>query len=307
MQLRSSSLFKRRYVRFQRGKQGEQELRISKGSSSEELITLEISAASSSLQVEVEEDASASVLLFLSSSKAPGISLNIALAPRARLHLYCLEKASKKGLRVMQHASVQTGAQLRMTGVTLGGAVTHEAVSAVEGEDAQSIIDWLFHANQVDDIRLSVRNAFHNARGQGDVTVKGIVEGHAKAVCKGMVEIGEKGGGTDACLLQHVLMLDDTAKVDAVPALEIKTNDVRASHSATVTKVSQEDVFYMASRGIPAKDARRLYIRGFANDLLSKVERQDVRDVLVQALERRLQAISKESGRMVHPASRRRR
>ena len=65
-----------------------------------------------------------------------------------------------------------------------------------------------------------------------------------------MIEIGPEGTGTDACLTQEVLMLDPTAKVDAIPALEIRTNDVKASHSASVSRVTEEDLFYFGSRGL---------------------------------------------------------
>jgi len=58
-------------------------------------------------------------------------------------------------------------------------------------------------------------------------------------------------------------MLDPTAKVDAVPALEIKANDVKASHSASVRRVTPLDLFSFAARGIEGKMARTMYVEGF--------------------------------------------
>jgi Fe-S cluster assembly scaffold protein SufB len=63
-------------------------------------------------------------------------------------------------------------------------------------------------------------------------------------------------------------MLDASAKVDAIPALEIKTNDVKASHSASITKISPETLFYLQSRGIEEAAARSMFVEGFLGELL---------------------------------------
>jgi Fe-S cluster assembly scaffold protein SufB len=96
-----------------------------------------------------------------------------------------------------------------------------------------------------------------------------VAEGKAYVRCDGLLEIGPGGGGTDAYLTEDVLMLDPTAKIDAVPGLEIKTNDVKASHSATVSRVTPEDLFYFAARGISQAEARRMYVEGFLNSVLN--------------------------------------
>ena len=79
-------------------------------------------------------------------------------------------------------------------------------------------------------------------------------------------------------------MLDDTAKVDAIPGLEIKTNDVKASHSATISKVTPEDLFYFASRGIAEKEARRMYVQGFLGDLTKRIEHTALRESVLEKI-----------------------
>ena len=111
--------------------------------------------------------------------------------------------------------------------------------------------------------------------------MKGVAEADAHASADGMIEIDLGGAGTKTYLTQNVLMLDATAKVDAVPGLEIKTNDVKASHSATVSRVTQEDLFYFAARGILPHDAKRLFVEGFLGDLAQRITDGDTREGLV--------------------------
>ena len=118
---------------------------------------------------------------------------------------------------------------------------------------------------------ISVKNVFLGKRGGGEVTIKGIAQEKGNVRAYGLIDIGPQGGGTNTYLTEDVLMLDPTAKVDAIPALEIKTNDVKASHSATVSRVTEEDLFYFAARGIAEKQARRMYVDGFLSDLLIKI------------------------------------
>ena len=75
-------------------------------------------------------------------------------------------------------------------------------------------------------------------------------------------------------------MLDATAKIDAVPALEIKTNDVKASHSATVARVTPEDLFYFATRGIPERAARAMFVQGFLGQIAERISDKGSREMV---------------------------
>lgn len=147
----------------------------------------------------------------------------------------------------------------------------HELISECTGDDAVSTVDWIFLAKKEEKMDISVKNVFLGKRGGGEVTIKGIAQEKGNVRAYGLIDIGPQGGGTNTYLTEDVLMLDPTAKVDAIPALEIKTNDVKASHSATVSRVTEEDLFYFAARGIAEKQARRMYVDGFLSDLLIKI------------------------------------
>ncbi len=79
-------------------------------------------------------------------------------------------------------------------------------------------------------------------------------------------------------------MLDKTANVDAIPGLEIRTNDVKASHSATVSRVTEEDLFYFRSRGIDPVTARHMFVEGFLYDLAERIYNPDLRERVREVL-----------------------
>ena len=73
------------------------------------------------------------------------------------------------------------------------------------------------------------------------------------------------------------LLLSAAAHIDTKPELEIFADDVKCSHGATVGQLENEELFYLASRGIPAERARALLTYGFAEDVISKIKLASVR------------------------------
>lgn len=177
-----------------------------------------------------------------------------------------------------QQSTVAAGGAIHWQMIVLGGNVEQSIVSRLAGRGARSTIDVAFYATQSDRQRISAQNLFQAADGGGQITIKGVAEHKAHVVCNGMIDIGLQGRGTDTFLREEVLMLDPTARVDAVPGLEIKTNDVKASHSATVSRMNREDLFYFASRGIPEAQARRMFVRGFLDEIVNRIDDAETRE-----------------------------
>ncbi|MBP7018534.1 SufD family Fe-S cluster assembly protein, partial [Candidatus Saccharibacteria bacterium] len=69
-------------------------------------------------------------------------------------------------------------------------------------------------------------------------------------------------------LKQDILLLSESARAKATPQLEIKTDEVRASHSATVGQVDQEQLFYLQARGLSSKEAKATIVRAFLADTI---------------------------------------
>lgn len=95
------------------------------------------------------------------------------------------------------------------------------------------------------------------------VDVKGIVSGGARVKVKGTVRIDKGATGSDSFLAMKLLMLDDKSTAVAEPELEIENNEVKASHSASVGKIDEGQLFYLESRGVEKKEAEKLIINGF--------------------------------------------
>ena len=79
------------------------------------------------------------------------------------------------------------------------------------------------------------------------------------------------------------LLLSNEAEADSMPGLEILANEVKCSHGATTSKIDDQELFYLLSRGISRSVAERLIVLGFFEEVLEKI---GIEEQLDQARER---------------------
>ncbi len=131
--------------------------------------------------------------------------------------------------------------------------------------------------------RMLVDHSVPNCR--SNVFYKGALQGstanEARTCWVGDVLIRAEALGTDTYETNNNLILSEGARADAIPNLEIATGEiVGAGHAATVGRFDDLELFYLKSRGIPESEARRLIIRGFFSEILSRITVESLREEL---------------------------
>jgi len=154
----------------------------------------------------------------------------------------------------------------------LGGAYTRSRLESVmkEAGATSENIEVVFGAGtQRFD---AVSNITHTgANTSGHAISKGVVKDQARALFKGMIRIEKNAKNSRAYLAEHGMILGKEALADAIPGLEIETNEVKATHSASVAQINEEETFYLMARGIPENDAKKLIIVGFFEPVVERI------------------------------------
>lgn len=110
-----------------------------------------------------------------------------------------------------------------------------------------------------------------------DQLVKGVVDGDARGVFQGKIEIHPDCVATEGHQLHRAILLSDTAEVDVKPELKIYADDVKCSHGAATGELDEDQLFYMQSRGIDVDEARRILVEAFLDDVWLKIENEAIR------------------------------
>ena len=85
---------------------------------------------------------------------------------------------------------------------------------------------------------------------------------------------------TDSFQTNRNLLLSGDAEADSLPGLEILANEVKCSHGATTSKIDEQELFYLQSRGISKTLAEKLIILGFFEEIISKAGSDDLVQML---------------------------
>ena len=117
-----------------------------------------------------------------------------------------------------------------------------------------------------------------------DLLFKGALEDNSRSVWQGMIHVAPGAQRTDGYQANRNLVLSKHARADSIPGLEIQADDVRCTHGATVGKIDEDEFFYLRSRGIPPKEARRLIVEGFFDPIMQRIPFEGVRQRFQQAI-----------------------
>jgi Fe-S cluster assembly protein SufD len=117
-----------------------------------------------------------------------------------------------------------------------------------------------------------------------DLLFMGAVADRSHSVYSGLIRVRRGAVRSDAMQTNHNLVLDEGAHADSVPNLDIEENDVRCSHASTVGPVSEDQRYYLESRGVEPEVAERLIVAGFFADIADQVPIAGTRAMIGQAL-----------------------
>jgi len=204
----------------------------------------------------------------------------------ASLDHYRLQQESERAFHIgATKVRQERGSRYRSLAISLGADICRHTLDVEHrAEQIETVIDGLYvvTGNQHVDNHTTIDHAHPHC--QSSQLYKGILDGRARAVFNGKVLVREGALLTDARQLNKNLLLASTTTVDTKPQLEILADDVKCSHGATVGQLEDDEIFYLASRGISPERARALLTFGFAEELIGRIGLASVRTRLDRAV-----------------------
>lgn len=163
---------------------------------------------------------------------------------------------------------VEENAELRVTTLTMNGEWSrHNAFAELNGSQSAVSLEaaYLLKESQFADHHTVIDHKVgHTLSVQ---KYNGVIADKAKGVFNGKVLIRRDSQKASAVQLNKNLLLSKQAEINTKPELQIDADDVQAKHGATVGQLSEEQLFYLVSRGIPETVARGMLTRGFVEEI----------------------------------------
>lgn len=263
----------------------------------EEPITITVTGAGldattfATILVETGRHSEATVLVRYEGSGTHADNLNWHIGEGSHVNAVVDTQWERDAVHLGQQSiKVNRDSRLHHTVAAFGGEVvriTPRVTFTEPGADVELDGVYFADAGQYIENRMLVDHSVPNCR--SNVLYKGALQGdrgselpEARTCWVGDVLIRANAQGTDTYETNRNLVLTDGARANAVPNLEIETGQIAgAGHAATVGRFDDDQLFYLQSRGIPEREATRLIIRGFFNEVLNQIPVESVRDELI--------------------------
>src|SRR3954453_5137979 len=186
----------------------------------------------------------------------------------AKLNYVCAQNWNEKALAIqINSTSVEREASALSLNVHLGGAYTRfEGLSRLIGEAARSDMLSVAVANNAQEFDARTLQDHLSPHTTSDLLYKNALNDRARSTFGGLIRVEPHAHFTDAYQTLPNLLLSDHAEANSMPGLEILADNVKCSHGATSGQLSENEMFYLLSRGIPAPIAKQLLGAEFPNE-----------------------------------------
>ena len=221
-------------------------------------------------------------------------TVELEIAAGARVD-YVVVQEIDDGARILMSRAARcaSGATIAWHLAELGGALVRASVrSELIGDASTAETNVLAFARGFENVELRVQSRHGGARSRSQSVVRAVAIDRGVGRIFGDVTIGADAHRSDAALRIDGLVLSRDAYVEAVPSLEIATNDIAAAHAATIGSLDEDQLFYVSTRGISRGRAERMLALAFFEPAIARFPGDALRDEVRTALDKRLDDVA---------------
>lgn len=226
-------------------------------------------------QIVAEEGVEQTIIEIVAVKTLPGFTTEILCKKNSRVQYICLFSDAILGsIKNNRNIIIEEGAELSSTCFYFGGQEGFfDNHFRIHG-NARVNHAVLFFANTNQILNIQENFEFQKPYSYGRFIVKGLTANEAESKYVGNIAVQKGAQKTDSRLEIHSFILGARAKSQMVPQLQIEANNVKAGHAATLSKLDDEQLFYLRSRGLKKNEAAQLFIEGVFFDALMKIQDQ---------------------------------
>ncbi len=173
---------------------------------------------------------------------------------------------------VTKRAAAYKDATMEWVDGNLGSKVTmkYPAVYMMEPGARGEVLSVAFSGDgQHQDAGAKMVHAAPHTSSQ--ITSKSISKGTGRSSYRGLVKVHKGAHDVKSNVDCDALLLDETSKTDTYPYMEIEEERVSIGHEATVSKVAEEQIFYLQSRGLNETEAMSMIVNGFIEPIAKEL------------------------------------
>jgi Fe-S cluster assembly protein SufB len=169
---------------------------------------------------------------------------------------------------VTKRAKAEAGATMEWVDGNLGSKVTMKYPAVLlMGEYAKGEVLSIAFAGEGQHQDAGAKMTHLAPNTSSTIISKSVARGGGRTSYRGLVRVNPRAKNSKSTVKCDALLVDTISRSDTYPYVDIRTDDVQMGHEATVSKVSDDQLFYLMSRGLTEDEAMAMVVRGFVEPI----------------------------------------
>ena len=210
------------------------------------------------------------------------IFYNFSLDKNSILKNYKIDQFENNNIRYMFNDIKQSSNSISETFyLSKGSTFSKNEISCdLKGEYSSAFVNGIFSLdkNKHHEIKAKINHLVENTKSYQ--LVKSVLENKSRSVYQGKIYVDSKAQKTDGYQLSKAILVDETTEFNAKPELEIYADDVKCSHGSASGSLDENSIFYLMSRGLNYKEARKLLINGFLVEVINQITDEPIKKLI---------------------------
>ena len=173
---------------------------------------------------------------------------------------------------VTKRAKAEAGATMEWIDGNIGSKVTMKYPAVwLTGEHAKGEVLSVAFAGEGQHQDTGSKMLHLAPNTSSNIVSKSVARGGGRSAYRGLIQINPGAKGSKSNVECDALLVDNISRSDTYPYIDIREDDVTLGHEATVSKVSQDQLFYLMSRGLAEEEAMAMIVRGFVEPIAKEL------------------------------------
>ncbi len=199
--------------------------------------------------------------------------VEIIVKPHARVRYTTIQNWSNNVYNlVTKRARAEAGATMEWIDGNIGSKVTMKYPAVwMTGEHARGEVLSVAFAGEGQHQDAGAKMLHLAPNTSSNIVSKSVARGGGRTSYRGLVQVNKGAYGSRSSVKCDALLVDTISRSDTYPYVDIREDDVTMGHEATVSKVSEDQLFYLMSRGLAEDEAMATLVRGFVEPIAKEL------------------------------------
>lgn len=199
--------------------------------------------------------------------------VEIIVKPHARVRYTTIQNWSGNVYNlVTKRARAEAGATMEWVDGNIGSKVTMKYPAVwMTGEHAKGEVLSVAFAGEDQHQDTGAKMLHLAPNTSSNIVSKSVARGGGRTSYRGLVQVNKGAHGSRSSVKCDALLVDTISRSDTYPYVDIREDDVTMGHEATVSKVSENQLFYLMSRGLTEDEAMAMVVRGFVEPIAKEL------------------------------------